>query len=525
MKKLLLVLFALRLATPVFAQSAAFRIANGPEPESVDPHMISSAASHRVYLALFEGLLIPAEDGTPIPGAAESYARSADGLTWTFKMRRGAVWSDGVPVTAYDVAGSWLRSLSPRTAAAYPSIVMDIIKGARAYNEGTGRASDVAIKAIDKNTFQFTTIEPAPYVPAMLIHYGFAIVPVHAIEKWGRDWVRPEHFVCNGPFTLKEWKQQERLVAVKNPKYWDAGNVKLGQVVFFFSDDPTAAYDMFRNGEADWDANPPPADGMEEARQSSAYVRAPAVGTYYYEFNVHKKPFSDLRVRKAFSMALDRQELVEKVTRGGEFPAYALTPPLAGRVPFMPPSGIRESAETAGKLMAEAGYPDGKGFPAVTLLYNAYGHHKAIAAWARQRWERILGVKVELVSQEFAEYLETRRDGAMGGFDIVRASWVADCADPFAFLSMFLSGNRGFNDPRWVNTNYDELVRKANSMNAGPERMKLFREAEDLLTGEAAHVIAPLYWYASLNLIDLKKWGGWAPNPLDQHALKFVHKK
>jgi oligopeptide transport system substrate-binding protein len=525
MKKLLLILFVLCLAVSGYAQTTVFRIANGSEPESVDPHLVSGVPSHRIYLALFEGLMIPAEDGTPVLGAAESYTQSADGLTWTFKMRKAAVWSDGVAVTAEDVVYSWLRCLNPETAAAYPSIVTDIIKGARAYNEGTGSAADVAIKAVDKMTFQFTTTSPAPYVLAMLIHYGFAIVPKHTIEKYGKDWVKPANFVCNGAFTLKEWTPQDKLVVVKNPKYWDAKNVKLGSVVYYASDDLATTYNMFKNNEADWDANSPPPDKVDEAKKLGFYIREPEVGAYYYEFNIQKKPFNDLRVRKAFSMALDRQELVDKVTKSGEFPAYAYTPPMGGKIPFTPPKGIGESVEEAKKLMKDAGYEGGKGFPTVTLLYNTSARHKAIAEWAQQRWEQILGVKVELVNQEFATYLDTRKDGKMGGFDIARAAWIADYMDPFNFLFMFLSNNMDFNDPRWVNTNYDELVRQANSMKASPERMQLFQEAENMLTGPSGHVIAPIYWYTSQNLIDRKKWGGWSPNPLDQHALKFVYKK
>ncbi len=525
MKKLLLILMSLCLAATAFGQTAVFRIANGSEPESVDPHLVSGVPSHRIYLALFEGLMIPAEDGSPTFGAAESYTTTKDGLTWTFKMRKGATWSDGVPVTADDVVYSWLRCLNPETAAAYPSIVTDIIKGARDYNEGKGPASGVAIKAVDKNTFQFTTVSPAPYVLAMLIHYGFAIVPKHTIEKYGKDWVKPENFVCNGAFTLKEWTPQDKLVVVKNPKYWDAKNVYLASVVYYASDDLATTYNMFKNGEVDWDANSPPPDKVDEAKKSPTYIRDPQIGSYYYEFNIQKKPFDDIRVRRAFSLALDRQELVEKVTKSGEFPSTGLCPPMSGKIAYTPPKGTPESMEEAKKLMAQAGYPDGKGFPTVTLLYNTSARHKAIAEYAQQRWEQILGAKVELVNQEFATYLDTRKDGKMGGFDIARAAWVADYADPFNFLFMFLSNNMDFNDPRWVSTKYDDLVRKANSMTASAERMKLFQQAEELLTGPTGQVIAPIYWYTSQNSIDLKKWAGWSPNPLDQHALKFVRKK
>jgi len=520
MKKLLVILIVLALALPAFAQ-VTFRITNGSEPASVDPHLISGVPEHRVYLALFEGLTIPDPSGKAVGGAAESWSVSADNMTWTFKLRKGNVWSDGVPITATTVVKSWLRCLNPDTAAEYASIIKDIIKGAKEYNEGTGKPEDVAIKAVDDFTFQFKTIAPAPYVLSMLIHYGFAIVPIHVIEKWGKEWVLPEHFVSNGAYVLKEWKPNDRLVVVKNPKYWDAKNVKVDQVIYYPSDNLATTYAMYINGEADWNANSPPPDKVIEAKKRSDYIRVAEFGSYYYEFNIQKPPFNDVRVRKAFSMAVDRNELVEKVTMSGEMPATGFTPPTEG---FTPTKGIGEDVEQAKKLLADAGYPGGKNFPKVTILYNTSARHKSIAEYFQQRWEQNLGVKVELFNQEFATYLQTRKDGKMGGFDLARAGWIADYADPNTFLFMFLSNNEDFNDPRWNNPKYDELVRKANAMQPGAERMKVFQDAEKLLIDQD-HVVMPIYWYVTQNFIDLKKWGGWATNSLDQHALKFIYKK
>jgi oligopeptide transport system substrate-binding protein len=520
MKKLFLILVVVCLALPAFAQ-VTLRINNQSEAASVDPHLISGVPENRIFLALFEGLTIPNPGGTPIGGAAESWMVSTDNMTWTFKLRKGNVWSDGVPITAQTVVKSWLRCLNPDTAAEYASIVKDIIKGAKEYNEGTGSPEDVAIKALDDYTFQFRTLSPAPYILSMLVHHGFAIVPIHAIEKWGGEWVRPERFVSNGAFVLKEWKPNEKLVLVKNAKYWDAKNVKLDQVIYYPSDNLATNYAMYVNGEADWNAGSPPPDKVDEAKKRTDYIRVPQFGSYYYEFNLQKPPFNDVRVRKAFSMAVDRKELVEKITKSGEFPATGFTPPTEG---YTPTKGIGESVEQAKKLMAEAGYPGGKNFPKVTILYNTSARHKAIAEYFQQRWEQAFGVKVELFNQEFATYLQTRKDGKMGGFELVRAAWVADYSDPNTFLFMFLSNNEDFNDTRWSNPKYDELVKKANSMRAGPERMQLFQDAEKVFIDQD-HVVMPVYWYTSQNLIDLNKWGGWTTNSLDQHALKFVFKK
>jgi oligopeptide transport system substrate-binding protein len=521
MKKLLVLFFVLALAGPAFAAEVTFRINNGTEPAGVDPHLISGVPEHRIYLALFEGLMIPDPNGHAIPGASESYSVSADGLTWTFKMRKGNVWSDGTPITAQTVVDSWLRNLNPATAAEYASLMTDVIKGAKAYNAGTGKASDVAVKAVDASTFQFVTTGPAPYVLDMLIHYSFAVVPVHAIAKYGKDWTLPKNWVSNGAFILKEWTPNNRLVAVKNPKYWDVKNVKLDQVIYYPSDNLATTYNMYLNGEVDWNAGSPPPDKVDEAKKRTDYIRVPEVGSYFYEFNIKKPPFNDVRVRKAFSMSINRQELVEKITASGEFPATALTPPMSG---YTPPKGTGEDLETAKKLLADAGYPDGKNFPTVTILYNTSARHKSIAEYFQQKWEQSLGVKVNIYNQEFATYLQTRKDGQMGGYEMARAAWIADYADPYNFLFMFLSGNEDFNDPRWNNPQFDALVQKANGMKAGPARMKLFQDAETLLIDQD-QVLMPIYWYTSQNFIDQKKWGGWVPNALDQHALKFVYKK
>jgi len=534
MKKLLSLLLILSVACFAFARGTGepartaapaapvvLRINNQSEPQSVDPHLISGVPEHRIYLTLFEGLMIPDPNGNPVPGAAESYTVSADNLTWTFKMRKGNVWSDGVPITAQTVVKSWLRNLNPATGSKYASIVTDIIKGAKEYNSGKGKPEDVAIKALDDNTFQFVTTGPAPYVLSMLVHYGFAIVPIHAIEKYGAKWIEPANWVSNGAFILKERKPNDRLVVEKNPKYWDAKNVKLDQIIFFPSDNQATNYAMFINGETDWNAGSPPPDKMEEAKKRADYVRAPQASSYYYEFNCQKPPFNDVRVRKAFSLALGRQDIVDKVTKSGEVPSGALTPPMSG---YTPPAGIGEDVAKAKSLLAEAGYPDGKGFPKATLLYNTSARHKAVAEYAQQRWEQTLGVKIELANQEFATYLETRKDGKMGGHNLARAGWAADYQDPFNFLFMFLSNNVDFNDTRWSNAKYDDLVRQANSMTAGPERMKLFQQAEKIFI-EDEQVIMPIYWYTSQNMIDLNKWGGWATNALDQHAPKYIYKK
>ncbi|UCF98144.1 MAG: peptide ABC transporter substrate-binding protein [Spirochaetaceae bacterium] len=517
MRKLVLLLIALCLALPAFAVD--FRVANGSEPASLDPHLVSGTVEHRIYMSLFEGIMTyDPQTNNPIYGLAQSHKASADNLTWTFTLRPGLVWSDGTPITAQQVVDSWLRCLDPNTGAEYASLLTDVIKGAAEFNAGTGPRSGVAVRALDSRTFQFNTKIPAPYVVSMLAHYAFAVVPTHAIAKYGDQWTLPRNFVGSGPFVLKEWKPQEIIIVEKNPRYWGARNVKLDRVLFYPSDSYTTTYNMYIKGEVDWNVNPAPPELMDAAKLRKDYHLVPQLGTYYYQFNQTKPPFDDVRVRKAFSMSINRQELCDKITKGGQVPAFAYTPEFAG---YVPPKGIGENVEQAKRLLAEAGYPGGAGFPTVTILYNTSEAHKKIAEYFQQKWEQTLGVKVQLNNQEWATYLDTRK---MQQFDLCRAGWIADYQDPFNFLFMWLSDNLDFNDGRYKNTRYDQLVRQANSMPGGPERNKVFAQAETILIDQDQGIM-PIYYYVSQNFIDKNKWGGWYDVLLDNHPYWSIYKK
>jgi oligopeptide transport system substrate-binding protein len=523
MRKLVVLLCVLALAVPVFGETV-FRIANGANPQSLDTHLTSGVPEQRLFDALYEGLMIPSPaTGNPVLGAAESYTVSPDGTVYTFKIRKGLTWSDGVPITARTFYESWLRCLDPATAAEYPSIMTDIIKGAADYNSGKTGPDKVAMRVVDLQTFQFTTVGPAPYVLSMLTHMAYNPVPMHVIKKYGGDWTLPEHFVGNGAFVLQSFTPNDKIVVVKNPKYWDAKNVKLDQIVFYLSDDQATTYKMYVNGEVDWDASNPPPDKIDEAkaRPQKDYILSPILSVYYYLVNVNQAPFTDVRVRQAFSMSVGRKNITDQIMKGGQIPATNGVPPNTGG--YTGPTGIQENIEGAKKLLADAGYPGGKGLPTIKILYNTSAGHKKIAEYLQQQWEQTLGAKVELVNQEWATYLQTRQDGKMGGFELARAGWGYDFADPYNYLFMWLSDNLNFNDPRWKNAKYDELVKKTNSLPAGPERNKLFYDAETILNQELP--VIPFYFYVSQHMIDLTKWGGWNSNSLDRHTWKFIFKK
>ncbi len=522
MKKLLVVLCVMALALPVFGETV-FRVGNGAEPGSLDPHLISGVNEARINDALFEGLVIPSPaTGNPVPGVAEKWTVSPDGTVYTFTIRKGVRWSDGTPITARTVYESWLRNLDPATASEYASLMNDTIKGAKDYNAGKAGPDKVAMKVVDLQTFQVTLNGPLGYFPSALTHHAFAIVPIHAIKKYGADWTQPKNFVGNGPFKLKEWMPNDKIVCVKNPTYWDAKNVQLDQVVFYASDDNSVNYKMYVNGEIDWNTNSPPADKIDEAvaRPQKDFLRTPILTVYYYEFNVNKPPFNDLRVRKAFSLSMGRKNIIDQITKTGELPTTNYVMPMGS---YTGPKGIPEDIEAAKKLLADAGFPGGKGFPVVKLGYNTSSRHKSIAEYLQQQWEQVLGVKVEAQNMDFATFLDVRKDGNLGGFDIARAGWQADYMDPYDFLFMFLSDNKDFNDPRWANKQYDEMVRKSNTLPSGAERNKLFFDAETLLVEDLP--IAPMFFYTSQNMIDLTKWSGWSSNSLDRHVFKYIFKK
>ncbi|MDY4066850.1 peptide ABC transporter substrate-binding protein, partial [Bullifex sp.] len=316
------------VATPA-ADKVVFKISNGAEPESLDPAKIQGVPEHRLYEALFEGLIIfdpKTADG--IPGLAESWTVSEDGMTYTFKLRK-ANWSDGTPITAKDVVYSWLRELAPETASPYAWFPAMFLEGAAEYNAGEADASAVGIKAIDDYTFEMKLIGPLPYVIGALGHYSFAVVPQHAIEKYGDAWVLPENFVGNGPYVLKEWTPQSRIVCEKNEAYWDKDNVKLDEVIFYASDDDNTNYNMYLAGEIDW-LTGIAQDRLESAQMRTDYQVAPQLSTYYYTIQTTKAPFDDARVRRALSYAIDRQTLVDQVTKGGQLACWGIVPEMAG---------------------------------------------------------------------------------------------------------------------------------------------------------------------------------------------------
>ncbi len=503
-------------------KAVTFTIANGAEPESLDPSQIQGVPEHRIFEALFEGLVaVDPQTADGVPGVAESWDISDDGLTYTFHLREDAVWSDGVPITADDVVYSWLRELAPETASPYAWFPAMFIAGATEYNAGEVGPEAVQIRAVDDHTFEMTLIGPLPYVIGALCHYSFGIVPQHAIEKYGQAWTQPGNFVGNGPFVLTEHVPQDRIVCEKNPLYWDAENVALDEVVFLASDDTATNYNMYVSGEVDWNTSID-LNNFDQISMRTDYQVAPQLSTYYYTINVTEPPFDDVRVRKAISYAIDREELVYSVTRAGQIPCWGIVPEMAGYEPLEESDigGALYDPDYARELLAQAGYPNGIGFPAVSILYNTDDAHRQIAEFIQQQLKDNLNINVELENQEWATYLANRN---AGNFQIARAGWVGDYQDPNTFLDMFITG-AGMNGGKYSNPEYDALINQAARMPAGEERMATLKAAEDILINQDQAII-PLYFYVSQNMIDTNKWGGWYPNTMDYHPVKNIYLK
>jgi oligopeptide transport system substrate-binding protein len=506
------VALALLTAVPGAAQGQVLRINNTAEPESLDPAIVTGVPEHRIISNLFEGLTTTdPRDLSPKPGMAASWMLSKDGLVYTFKLRE-AWWTDGRPVTAQDFVFAWERVLNPKSGAKYAQHLF-YLKNGEAYNKGgVTDFSQVGVKAVDAKTLQVTLKNPTVYFLDVTGFYTLYPVPKWAIDAHGKDWVKPGKIVSNGPFKLASWVPQKDLVLEKNPRHWDAASVKLQKVIFLPTDDINTAYKQFLAGDSDWIPTVPPSQ-IDAAKTKPEYYVSPYLGTYYFRFNVTKSPVSDVRVRKALSLAVDRESLTAFVTKAGEVPSSSFVP--AGLRGYEGPRGLGFDPAAAKKLLAEAGYPEGKGFPRTELLYNTSDLHRVITQAVQQMWKEHLGVQVDLVNVEWKVYLA--RQGSLD-YQISRAGWIGDYVDPNTFLEMWKTGG-GNNQTGWSSKRFDELMDQAARLVNAKDRMRAMQDAEKILLDEAP--VLPLFTYVNKGMLS-RKVKGWYPNILDQHPLKYI---
>lgn len=497
-------------------------IGNGDEVQTLDPNIASGIPESHILDALFEGLIVlDPKTLVELPGVAESWDISKDLLTYTFHLRRDAKWSNGDPVTAHDFVYSWIRTLTPEIASEYAYILFPL-KNAKDFNSGKIKDGvQVGAKAIDDHKLSVTINSVTPYFLSVLAHHSFYPVHTATLKRLGAGknrntlWARPETLVSNGPFALKSWKLNSKLVVEKNPFYWDKDNVKLEEVHFYPINSRKTEEHKFRAGELHLTYEVP-TNKIEIYRnkQPDKLSLAPWLGSYFYTVNTTKPPFNDVRVRRALAMAIDRESLVKNVAKGGQLPYGAYTPPNTRG--YTPDKEIPFDVPGAQKLLAEAGYLQGKGFPKVEVLFNTAEEHRAIAEAVQQMWKKNLGIEVELINQDWKVYLDSINTI---NYDIVRRGWIGDYNDPSAFLEIFLSYS-GQNQTGWVSKKYDELVEKAGQIESENERIRLYKEAERILLDETP--LLPIYVYTRAYLKD-PRLKGWHANILDRHLYKGIY--
>lgn len=498
------------------------RLGNNAEPQDIDPQCVDGIPEHKIIMALFESLVSEdPKDLHPIPGLAETWEISPDGLVYTFHLRPGLKWSNGDPLTAGDFIGSYRRMLTPALGSEY-SYLLWFTVGAEEYNKGTlTDFSQVGFKAPDDRTLQVRLKSPVPFLLNIIAsHYTWMPVPVKEIARYGplderhSPWTRPGHMVGNGPFRLKEWLPNQKLVVERNPFYWDAATVKLDEIEFYPVDDQAAEERMFRTGQIHKTAEIPLAKIDTYRRDFPEALRIePYLGVSYYYFNVMRPPFTDKRVRRALALAIDRESLVKNVLRGGQAPAYALSYP--GTAGYFPRARLEGGVEEARRLLAEAGFPDGKGFPDVELLYNSSENNRILAEAMQQMWRKNLGIDIHLVNQEWKVYRAAMHEH---NFTLGRSGWIADYVDPHVFLEIWVTGN-GNNDGQYSNPDFDRLFHQALTAKTQAERYEFYQQMDAILVDECPMVL--IYHYTRVYALS-PKVKGWYPTLLDNHPYKFV---
>ncbi len=503
-------------------REAILHYGNGTEPQGLDPHVVTGVPEAHLIRALFEGLAVKNPYTLePEPGVAQSWEFSEDRRVITFHINPQAKWSNGDQMTAQDYVWSWQRALNPTMGNLYAYMLYPV-KNAEAY--ATGVLSDpdqLGIKALDELTLQVTLNEPTPYFLQLMDHYSTFAVHRPTIEKFGSatdrftKWTRAENMVSNGAFTLTEWLLNRRIVVTKSATYWDADKVRLNGVVFYPTENIVSEERMYRAGQLHYTQGIPLEKiPVYEAMENSPYVQAPYLGTYFFLINTAVPPVDDVRVRRALSMTVDRETLAATVMQKSVYPAYSITPP--GTLGYQPPKLFSYDIELARQLLAEAGYPNGEGWPGLEITYNTSESHRKVAVALQQMWKDALNIDITIANQEWKVYLDSVTQMA---FQIARRGWIGDYVDPNNFLDLYLSGggnnNTGYSDPR-----FDELIQvQAPQAKTQEERFALFFEAETMLMEEMP--IIPVYTYTSKHLIH-PSVHGLPSNLMDSINLKYV---
>lgn len=501
------------------ADSKTLNRGNGAEPDTLDPHKAQGQWEYNIIGDMFMGLTTEDAAGNPTLGAAESYSATEDGLTYRFKIRDHD-WSDGKPVTAHDFVYSFRRIADPKFAAQYVSILYPI-RNMEAVSSGKLPVEQLGVRAIDDRTLEIAFHFQVPYIAQLLTSFAAFAVPRHVVEKHGHDWLRPENIVVNGPYILKEWRPNDHILLVKNPRFYDAKNVRIENVYFYPTQDAEAALKRVRGGEIDMltDSLPPQKIDWLKENMAKELRLEPFILSRYVQFNLRRKPFDDIRVRTALSLAIDREIMCGRVVRAGEQPAYALIPPDMAGYPGRAKArfhalSVQERRAKARQLLAEAGY--GPSNP-LTFDYAMVmtTEIKLISVALQEMWRQIGANAVFVPSDTQIHFANLGKHD----FAVAWSGWIADYKDPRNYLYIFQSQTTNMNYGNYSNPEFDALVDRSDNERNPQRRELLLQQAEQVLLDDAA--IAPVYFGVTRDLVS-PQVKGWIGNNINVNRTRYL---
>jgi oligopeptide transport system substrate-binding protein len=491
---------------------------NGQEPQTLDPHLVEGLASAHILRDLFEGLTAESPEGRIIPGAAIRWNISRDGKTYTFYLRRDALWSNGDPVTAEDFVYGLQRSADPATASKYAQVLLPIENAAEVLS-GDLPTSELGVTAMDEFTLQIRMKGPTPYFLALLNHPS--TYPVHraSVLEHGPAFSRPGNLVSNGAYVLSDWVIRSRIELVKNPNFWDAQNVILEKVIYYPFEDRSTALKRFRAGKLQWTSEVPSNQfKWLQKHYPDELVISPWLGSYYFGFNLEREPFiANPELRMALVLALDRDLLTQKVTQFGELPSFTLVPPgirdYVSPLPEWAEWTQAQREEEARRLYAEAGYSEENPLK-FEIRYTAGENNKKMALAASSLWKQVLGAQATLLNEENKVFLQNREQKILT--QVFQSGWISDYADPYSFLNLFRSES-GRNHYGYSNGLYDALLDEIAAERIPSRRRIMMSEAERLLLADVPFI--PLYTYVTKRMVN-PRLKGWQSNVMDHHYSK-----
>ena len=508
------------------AEQGILIVGNNQEPLSLDPHKATAVADGKIITTLLEGLVRPdAEDDARVhPAAAESWEHNETADEWTFHLRRDAVWSDGRPVTSHDFAYAYRRILHPQFAGKYAEMLYPL-RHAEAYNQGRCGWEAVGVETPDDYTLRLRLTGPTPHLPYLLLHFTWCPIPAHVVEATGGMlvrrslWTRREHWVGNGAYVLAGHRYNDYLSVEPNPRYWRAAEVRNRGIRFLPIVNGYTETRMFLDGKLHISNNvPPELLAMARSRAPEAYCQDPYYCTIFYRLNTTRPPLDNPQVRRALSLAVDRDTLVQKVVRGAGRPAFGFTPGGAGYRAVVPPEASFTRAQQvaeARRLLAEAGYAGGKGFPILELMTTSRDVQRVMAETVQAMWKEVLGIHVEIRSCEWTAYKAAQQNM---DYDISSSSWSGDYLDPATFIELWRSGG-GNNCTGWGSPECDAALAAAREAATADERRAQLRRAEECML--QAQPLIPRYW-SERTYLKSPAVSGWHPLILDNHPLDAV---